>query len=101
MFIAVLLADRKLTAVIFAWAAVNSYSRLYLGVHYPSDLIAGAAIGIAFGWGMALLAGRVARKFRTAHPDSPARLSGIPSAVCILTVIGITLHAVLSLLRQP
>ena len=32
--------------VIFAWALLNSYSRIYLGVHYPLDIICGAAVGI-------------------------------------------------------
>lgn len=32
--------------LMFVWAAFVSYSRIYLGVHYPSDIIAGAMTGI-------------------------------------------------------
>ena len=35
---------------LFLWAAVVSYTRIYLGVHYPGDILAGGAIGILCGW---------------------------------------------------
>ena len=31
-------------------AAAISYSRVYVGVHYPSDVLAGAGLGVACGW---------------------------------------------------
>lgn len=33
----------------FAWAALLSYSRMYLGVHYPSDILVGMLVGIFWG----------------------------------------------------
>ncbi|MCS6789386.1 MAG: phosphatase PAP2 family protein [Bacteroidia bacterium] len=31
------------------WVLLHSYTRIYMGVHYPSDIIAGWAIGYAIG----------------------------------------------------
>ena len=31
---------------LFLWAILVSYSRIYVGVHYPTDLIAGAIVGV-------------------------------------------------------
>jgi membrane-associated phospholipid phosphatase len=35
-----------ITLPAYAWAASVGYSRVYLGEHYPSDVLAGAAVGI-------------------------------------------------------
>ena len=37
---------------LFVWAAVVSYSRIYLGVHFPGDIIVGGAIGLLAGYAM-------------------------------------------------
>jgi undecaprenyl-diphosphatase len=38
--------------LLFLWAAVISYSRIYLGVHYPADVAGGALLGILLGVGV-------------------------------------------------
>lgn len=35
---------------LLVWAAVVAYSRIYLGVHYPSDIMVGAVFGVFYGW---------------------------------------------------
>lgn len=37
-------------ALLFLWALVMSYTRIYLGVHYPGDIIVGVFVGILSGW---------------------------------------------------
>ena len=50
----------KLFIFLLIWAVVVSYSRIYLGVHYPGDVITGIIIGSIFGYLFHLL-----RKFLT------------------------------------
>jgi undecaprenyl-diphosphatase len=41
--------SRVLTPVLLPLAGAVAYSRVYTGVHYPSDVLAGAGIGIGCG----------------------------------------------------
>lgn len=45
-FLAMIFKKKWFSFVVFVWAILVSYSRLYLGVHYLSDILAGAAWGI-------------------------------------------------------
>ena len=45
---AVVLSKLLPPAPVYAFATGLTLSRLYLGVHYPSDTVAGAALGWAF-----------------------------------------------------
>lgn len=50
VFLACMIRRRRFVIFIFGWAVLNSYSRIYLGVHYPGDLLVGGCIGSLFGW---------------------------------------------------
>ena len=41
---------RWYTVSIIIWALVVGYSRIYLGVHYPGDVICGSLLGALVGW---------------------------------------------------
>lgn len=41
--------------LMYVWATLVIYSRIYLGVHYPGDVIVGAVFGLLIGWMVLLL----------------------------------------------
>ena len=50
VYSALLFKNRIYSLLIFIWAAVVSYSRIYLGVHFPGDILGGALLGAAAGF---------------------------------------------------
>lgn len=52
LFLILLLKSRYrwIAALLLPWALFMSYTRLYLGVHYPGDLLVGMVVGGIIGW---------------------------------------------------
>ncbi len=48
-FVARLFKNKYFTFVVFMWATINAYSRIYLGVHFVSDVVLGAFAGVMIG----------------------------------------------------
>lgn len=65
--VAVWLYHRKWGAVALVFATVMAFSRLYLFVHYPTDVLAGAVLGV----GIALLAYWLVGKLYDRKKPSP------------------------------
>jgi undecaprenyl-diphosphatase len=53
------LQNKKTGAVLFCMAALMSLARIYIGIHYPSDILAGATIGVA----ITFICSRILRRF--------------------------------------
>lgn len=63
--------DRRLGIPALAIACVVAFSRLYLYVHFPSDVLAGAALGVVIGCFAAWLTDRVYGRRLTREEEAP------------------------------
>lgn len=59
VFFALLVRSRLLSFTLIVWSLVNCWTRLYLAVHYPSDVLVGILIGIIVGLLVYLLYNRM------------------------------------------
>jgi len=48
LLFSLLYRNKIVTAGLMIWVTLNCYSRMYLGVHYPGDILAGLVIGAAY-----------------------------------------------------
>lgn len=55
VFFSLVIRSGRLTAVLISWSLVNCWTRMYLGVHFPGDILCGLAWGGVVGLGMAWL----------------------------------------------
>jgi undecaprenyl-diphosphatase len=52
MLSALIVKNRWYSALIFMWATLMAYSRIYLGAHFITDVVPGIILGILSGWGL-------------------------------------------------
>ncbi|MBU1209589.1 MAG: phosphatase PAP2 family protein [Proteobacteria bacterium] len=54
---------KKLSPLFFGIAGIVGYSRIYIGIHYPLDVIGGATIGLLIAWPMRWLKDQVVARW--------------------------------------
>ncbi len=68
-FAMLLIRHRALSVSLVIWALITCYSRIYLGVHYPGDVICGLSVGILSGILVYMLYKYINRKFFKSNRD--------------------------------
>lgn len=67
VFISLLIKNRTLSLTLLLWALINSFSRIYLGVHYPGDILCGSIVGSMLGFIVYMLYSLIHKKIEY-HP---------------------------------
>lgn len=93
-FVILIFRKRWLSIFILSWAVVNSYTRIYLGLHYPGDLIVGGLIGSAGAYLFYWLLCRYSNYKKKEH----LKQAYVPIYIGLLTVMGILIYSIISIL---
>ena len=104
MIISLLIKNRTLSLSLLAWAGINSFSRIYLGVHFPGDILCGAIVGTLLGLTVYLLYAFIHKKIER----QPTRITAnytrsgflvedvnIMTSAIYLTFVFITIYALI------
>ena len=86
-FVCFLFRRRWLTAFLMFWAVVTCYSRVYLGLHYPGDLLFGMILGLL----SATMVYLIMQKLIPEHSGGSIKHVNTPIYVGALTIAVISL----------
>lgn len=50
LLVSLVMQQRLVTLAMFTWTLLQCYSRIYLGVHFPGDIVGGLVVGLFVGW---------------------------------------------------
>ena len=93
IFFCWLVRNKLLSGAMIIWSLTNCYTRLYLGVHYPGDILCGALVGLLG----ATIVWLIYRRLTKQEALSEVRQWWVPIVVCLLTIVGISLYAYYSI----
>lgn len=96
--LALVMRHRVVTLSMFTWALLQCYSRVYLGVHYPGDILGGIIVGVLACWLVWQLMRWIERRWRIpqGHYTRPDAIV-MAGSLCI-TVIGLLIAALTQVL---
>ncbi|HRZ98070.1 MAG TPA: phosphatase PAP2 family protein [Paludibacter sp.] len=87
--------NRLYTFIVFSWAVLSAYSRIYLGVHYPGDVLGGMMVGGA----VALICFGILKRYKTLFINnfsvSFANVFTISSLVMLMSILSIAIYSLI------
>jgi len=102
-FSALLFRSRGYAIFIYPWALLIAYTRIYLGVHYPGDILGGAVLGVLVGLGVFKVLIFLESKAFPVHPYQRNKLTHRELEIIVGTaamVVFFTVSTVILLLQN-
>ena len=96
-FLTLLLRNRLASITTFLWAIGSCYSRMYMGVHYPTDILCGALLGVAFAFLMFFIYKKAAKSLDL-PPSNEIYVSRLALAIPVTFLLTLAVLMTLSLL---
>ena len=96
--IALIMRHRLVTISLLAWAALQCYSRVYLGVHYPGDILGGIIVGVLAGWLVWSLMRWIQHRWRLPQGHYTRTDATIIVSSVVVTVVGLLTAALIQAL---
>ena len=82
-----IMRHRSVTLSLLTWSLLQCYSRMYLGVHYPGDILGGIVVGMLAGWLIWQLMRWIQRRWRFPEGHYTRSEATIMASSIVLTIL--------------
>lgn len=98
MLVSLVMRHRLVTISMFGWALLQCYSRMYLGVHYPGDILGGIVVGVLAGWLVWCIMRWIQHRWRLPEGHYTRQDATLMASSIAITIFGLLIAALTQIL---